>query len=177
MNVGCGTESAGEEVGDLGNQAVGAGCHGRGDADLGGAGHRCDPHRHPYFKCFGGRLRARQRDQHRRRRIVLDQPNVESHLEADAVEALDSARIRIAEWVSLDLQIMRAYQVAIECGHRPEEAHDELRSRMIVELVRRADLLDPALVDHHNPISHFQRLLLVMRDEDRRDVYLVVQPA
>ena len=48
---------------------------------------------------------------------------------------------------------------------------------MVVELVGRADLLDPALVDHHDPVGHLQGLLLVVSDEDRGDVYLVVQPS
>ena len=46
---------------------------------------------------------------------------------------------------------------------------------MLVDLVRRADLLDLALVHQHHLVGHLQRLLLVVRDEDAGDVQLVVQ--
>jgi hypothetical protein len=42
---------------------------------------------------------------------------------------------------------------------RTEEAHDELGVRVVIQLFRRSDLGDPALIDHHNPIRHLQRLL------------------
>jgi len=48
---------------------------------------------------------------------------------------------------------------------------------VVVELIRRADLLDPPRIDHHNPVGYVKRLFLVMGDEDRRHVYLVVQPS
>ena len=48
---------------------------------------------------------------------------------------------------------------------------------MVVKLVGRPDLLDPSLVDHHDPVGHVQGLLLIMSDEDRGDMHLVVQPS
>ena len=44
------------------------------------------------------------------------------------------------------------------------------------DLVRRADLLDPAVVHHHDAVGDLERLLLVVRDEHAGDVDLVVQP-
>src|SRR5215207_10245416 len=145
------------------------------DPNLGGASDRSNPHRNPWVECLGGRLRTRQRDKYRRCRLVFGQPDVESHLEAHAVEALDPARARVLERVCLDLQVVRTYQMTIKCGHWTEEAHHELRRWVVVQVIRRADLLDSTLVDHHDPIGHVQRLLLVVGDEDRGDVYFVVQ--
>ena len=48
---------------------------------------------------------------------------------------------------------------------------------LLVELPRRADLLDPAVAHHDDLVGDLHRLLLVVRDEDRRHVHLVVQPA
>ena len=45
---------------------------------------------------------------------------------------------------------------------------------MVVKLIRRADLLDPALIDHDNPVGYVKGLLLIMSDEDPCDMYLVV---
>ena len=38
---------------------------------------------------------------------------------------------------------------------------------LFVDLLRRADLLDLALVHDHDPVGDFERLFLVVRDEDR----------
>ena len=46
---------------------------------------------------------------------------------------------------------------------------------MVVDVVRRADLLDPAVVHHHDAVGDLQRLLLIVRDEHAGDVHLVVQ--
>ena len=51
-----------------------------------------------------------------------------------------------------------------------------MRGRL-VQLARRAGLLDPAVVHDDDLLGDLHRLLLVVRDEDRRDVDLVVQPA
>ena len=39
---------------------------------------------------------------------------------------------------------------------------------LLVDLLRRADLLDPPLVHHHHAVGDFQRLLLVVGDEHAR---------
>ncbi|MNV72913.1 hypothetical protein D3C71_1660330 [compost metagenome] len=47
-----------------------------------------------------------------------------------------------------------------------DEAEDEGRNRMVVDLVGGADLFDRALAHHHHPVGQFQRLFLVVGDED-----------
>ena len=47
---------------------------------------------------------------------------------------------------------------------------------MLVHLGRRADLLDPALVEHRQAVAHRQRLLLVVRDVDEGDPELLLDP-
>ncbi len=65
--------------------------------------------------------------------------------------------------------------VAAELGHRPEEAHDEVVDRLVVQLVGRADLLDGTVVDHHDLVGHLHCFFLIVSDEDGGDVHLVVQ--
>ena len=49
--------------------------------------------------------------------------------------------------------------------------------RALVELLRRAHLLDPALVQHDDLVGDLERLLLVVGDEQAGDVDLVVELA
>ena len=48
---------------------------------------------------------------------------------------------------------------------------------LLVEVARAAHLLDLAAVDHRDLVCDLHRLLLVVRDEDGRDVHLLVQAA
>ncbi len=50
-------------------------------------------------------------------------------------------------------------------------------ARMVVDLERRADLLDPALVHHHDAVGHRQRFFLVVRHVDGGDAELALQRA
>ena len=68
-------------------------------------------------------------------------------------------------------------QVGVEDVRRAEEARDVGRRRHRVDLRRRADLLDPALGEHGDPVAHRQRFLLVVRDVDERDADLALQRA
>ena len=45
---------------------------------------------------------------------------------------------------------------------------------LLVDLGRRADLLDAALVEHRDAVAHRQRLLLVVGDEDEGDADLAL---
>ena len=45
---------------------------------------------------------------------------------------------------------------------------------MLVDLGRRADLLDAAVVEHRDAVAHGQRLLLVVGDEDEGDADLAL---
>ena len=65
---------------------------------------------------------------------------------------------------------------------RPEHRHgdaarpaDELRDKWVgrggVEILRRADLLQPAFSQHRNAIAEIERLVLFMGDQQRGDSY------
>ena len=56
-----------------------------------------------------------------------------------------------------------------------DEVGNEARARAIVDLARRADLLDPAGVHHGDAVRHRHRLLLIVGHEDRRDAELLLQ--
>ena len=56
-----------------------------------------------------------------------------------------------------------------------DEAHDELVRGPVVELARSTDLLEPTLVHHRDLVGDLHRLLLIVRDEDRRHVHDVVE--
>ena len=58
-----------------------------------------------------------------------------------------------------------------------DERHHELVARALIQLARRARLLDPAPVHDHDLLGDLHRLLLVVRHEDRRHVDLLVQSA
>jgi hypothetical protein len=60
---------------------------------------------------------------------------------------------------------------------RADEAHHELVRRLLVELLRRAHLLDLPVVQHDDLLGDLHRLLLVVRHEHGRDVDLVVEAA
>jgi hypothetical protein len=47
---------------------------------------------------------------------------------------------------------------------------------MLVDLGRRPDLLDAAVVEHRQPVAHRERLLLVVRDVEEGDPHLAVDP-
>ena len=62
----------------------------------------------------------------------------------------------------------RPAHVAVQHVDLAEEVGDERRGRPLVDLARRADLLDRAVVHHDDAVGHRQRLFLVVRDHDRR---------
>ena len=90
-------------------------------------------------------------------------------------DALDRARGRLPVRLDLELEVVWAHERLAEAVHRPDEAHHELVRRLLVEVARATNLLDPALVHEHDLVGDLHRLLLVVRDEDRRHVHLVVQ--
>ena len=67
-----------------------------------------------------------------------------------------------------------AHHAAAEIGFA-DEAGDEARLRSLVEIVRRADLQQPAMVEHRDTVGHGEGLGLVMRDEHDRDPDLALQ--
>ena len=70
---------------------------------------------------------------------------------------------------------MRADVGVAEPVDRADEAHHELVGRLLVQLARRPDLLDLAVAHHDDLLGDVHRLLLVVGDEDRRHVHLVVE--
>ena len=58
---------------------------------------------------------------------------------------------------------------------RADEASDEAGARLLVDLHRRADLLDAALVHHHDARRHRHRFHLVVGDEDHGGLHALVQ--
>ena len=79
--------------------------------------------------------------------------------------------------VEHDLHVVRPHEVLAEPVDLADEAHHELVGGVLVEVVGAARLLDPALVHHHQLLGDVHRLLLVVGDEDRRHVHLVVEVA
>src|SRR5215207_9553695 len=65
---------------------------------------------------------------------------------------------------------VRALERSLEEVHRraADEAADEEIDRLVVELLRRRDLLQLALAHHSHPVAHCHRLDLVVCDVDRR---------
>ena len=64
--------------------------------------------------------------------------------------------------------------VAVDRVERADERRHERGGREVVDLERRADLLDPALAHHDDPIGQRERLLLVVGHVDRRDPELAL---
>ena len=58
--------------------------------------------------------------------------------------------------------------LAVQHVGRPDEPGDEGRGRLVVDLAGRANLLDLALVHHDDLVREFERLLLVVGDEQAR---------
>ena len=58
-----------------------------------------------------------------------------------------------------------------------DEVGDERAGGLLVDLARRADLLELALVHHHHAVGHRQRLFLVVRHHDGGDADLLLQAA
>src|SRR5215210_517043 len=64
-----------------------------------------------------------------------------------------------------------------ESVYGTDKAHDELAGRVFVEVLGAADLLYCAVVHEDDVIRDLHSLFLVVGDQDRRDVDIIVQPA
>jgi hypothetical protein len=105
------------------------------------------------------------RDRRRSLRIDHDVQFVRAR-EADHFVAVPEIVRTVRQRVVADAQDV-AVHTAVEQVDRAEEAIDEGRCRESIHLFRRADLLDPAVVHHHHAVGDFERLFLVVGDEDR----------
>src|SRR6187397_976162 len=107
--------------------------------------------------------------------VVSDE--LDPHFEAEVHDALHH-RLRAAlVWLEQQLDVVRPHERVAELVHRADEAHHELVRRPVVQLARRADLLDAALIEDDDLAGDLHRLLLVVRDDDGRHVHLVVEAA
>ena len=77
---------------------------------------------------------------------------------------------------SSQLEVVRAHERVAEAVRLADERHHELVRGPLVELARAGDLLDPAAVHDDDLVGDLHRLLLVVRDDHRRRVRLVVEP-
>ena len=77
--------------------------------------------------------------------------------------------------VDADGAARRVDHLDLEDVQRADEGGDEARFRPVVDLERRAELLDPALAHHDDPVRHGQGLFLVVRHEDRGDAERALQ--
>ena len=62
-------------------------------------------------------------------------------------------------------------------GRIADEGHDEGRGGGVVDLIRRADLLDPALVQDRDAVGELKRFVLIVGDEHRGMAGAVMQLA
>ena len=68
-------------------------------------------------------------------------------------------------------------RAAVEQIHIAQKTVNKRAGRVIPDLLRRADLLDLALVHQHHAVGDFERFFLVMRDENTGDVQIIMQAA
>src|SRR5437879_371963 len=71
---------------------------------------------------------------------------VDSDLEAERPEARDDGRLALAVGLGEQLEVVRAQDRVAEAVDRADERHHELVRRRLVQLARRAGLLDVAVV-------------------------------
>ncbi len=74
-----------------------------------------------------------------------------------------------------DLEIVWSHERVSELVGLTHERHHELVGRLLVDLTRRADLLDPPGAHHGDLVRDLHRLFLVVRDDHGRGVRLVVE--
>src|SRR6266576_2327124 len=103
-------------------------------------------------------------------RVELDDVSGE-HAHVDDVA--DAAELAAAGFVEVHPDLLRSDRelsaVPLEHVRDTDEAGDELGCGTLVDLGRRTDLLDPALVEHCEAVAHRERLLLVVGDVDEGD--------
>ncbi len=71
---------------------------------------------------------------------------------------------------------IEARDLARNAAREADELEREGRRRPAVDRVGRVILLDPAAIHHRDPVGHDQRLVLIVRHEDRRGAELAQQP-
>src|SRR5438132_5861401 len=124
-------------------------------------------------RVLGGRLEVLPDDAELAPGIELDDVSREH---ADVDDVANPPKLAAAAFVEVHPDLLRAHgelpAVPLEHVGDPDEAGDELGCWTLVDLGRRADLFDPALVEDREAVAHRERLLLVVRDVDERDADL-----
>ncbi len=92
-------------------------------------------------------------------------------------DPVDHHLARRAVGLERDLEIVRSHERVSELVRLADERHHELVGRLLVDVARRADLLDLPRAHHGDLVGDLHRLLLVVRDDHRRRMRLVVEPA
>ena len=75
---------------------------------------------------------------------------------------------------NIDLAVAHAAVKQVDVA---EKVVNKRRRRMVVNFLGCSGLLDPSVVEHHDPVGQLERLFLIMSDEDARDMQFVVQPS
>ena len=102
---------------------------------------------------------------------------LDPHVRADDDEPLDLDLDGAVAREPPERDLVRADEAVAELERVAEEAEDELRRGVVVELGRPADLLEAAAVEDGDAVGDLHRLLLVVRHEHGRHVHLRVQAA
>ena len=93
------------------------------------------------------------------------------------LEAAHAARGDDRLIVDRDPPARRIDHASAQDVERADEGGDEAGARVVVDLERRADLLDPTLVHDDDAVGHRQRFFLVVGDVDGGDAECALQRA
>ena len=114
-----------------------------------------------------------ERDDLRSGRVV----QLDFRVAAEKRDAHDHRLDRPLDRLGRQVQVVRPHENVAERLRVADEGHDELCCGLVVELARAAHLLEFAVVDDGDLIGDLHCLVLIVRDEYRRDVDDVVQLA
>src|SRR4051794_6544626 len=114
-------------------------------------------------------------------RLVADERSVLEVLRADAEQDVAgghaAALLREVELAEREAHAVVLHRGREEVhGRRADEPGDEQVDRVVVELLRRVDLLQDARAHHSDAVAERERLGLVVRDVDHRRAEAVLQP-
>ncbi len=109
----------------------------------------------------------------------LDALRAERHRDCRALATRRrSAFAARTSWPAIDSRpVLGSTTAPADQVERPDERGHERRRREVVDVGRRADLLDPALAHDDDPVRQRQRLLLVVGDVHGRDPELALDRA
>ena len=105
------------------------------------------------------------------RRTDLDVFRTDLDIDRDI---LAKARVDARDVLAQEMDELVAHHDAVDDVAVPDEVCDKGVLRLIVDALRRADLLDPALVHDDDRVRHREGLFLVVRDEDEGDAELAL---